>query len=215
MKQPNPKYKLAVWVSGSGTLLERMIADKRDISYVVAEKACRGLEIAEAAGIETILIDRQEYGWKPGVYWQDDPMKGVYSKARQAFSEAIAASMAKAGVNLIAMAGFMTVLAPNFFETYEGLILNIHPALLPAFKGESAVEDALNYGVKIIGSTIHIATAKLDDGPIIEQDSIRVQADDTAESLHERLKAEVERPMYSRVIGVIMEQGIEALLWKK
>jgi len=191
-----------------------MITDKRDISLVVAEKDCRGLEIAAAAGIETLLLDRKQFGWQPGAYWGDNPMEGSHSETRQAFSQALAETMNREGITLIAMAGFMTVLSPNFFEVYKGIILNIHPALLPAFKGETAVHDALAAGVKVVGSTVHIATAELDAGPIIEQDTIRVLPDDTEESLHERLKAEVERPLYSRVIDTIMSQGIEALLWK-
>ena len=207
------KYKLAVWVSGSGTLLERMIADKRDISLVVAEKDCRGLEIAREAGINTLLIDRKQYGWQPVVFWADQPMERLYSKQRRAFSTAMADQMHERGITLIAMAGFMTVLTEEFFDNYSGIILNIHPALLPSFKGETAVRDALAFGVKVVGSTVHIATAELDAGPIIDQDCIRVEPNDTEETLHERLKEQIERPMYSRVIGQIMEEGIDALLW--
>ena len=103
------------------------------------------------------------------------------------------------------MAGFMTILSPGFFSVFEGVLLNIHPALLPAFKGEKAVQDALDAGVKITGTTIHIATPELDAGPIIEQEAVRVMDDDTVDSLHERIK-QVERPLYARVLRELLDE---------
>jgi len=105
------------------------------------------------------------------------------------------------------MAGFMTILAPEFFDTYKGLLLNIHPALLPKYKGERAVADALEAGETVTGSTIHVATAELDAGPIIAQEKVDIEPDDTVSTLHERIK-EIERPLYSRVLREILEGSI-------
>ncbi len=97
------------------------------------------------------------------------------------------------------MAGFMTVLAEPMFVAYEGRVLNTHPSLLPAFPGAHAVRDALAYGVKVTGCTVHIATVRMDDGPILAQQAVAVAPDDTEESLHERIKA-VERSLYPAVV---------------
>lgn len=97
------------------------------------------------------------------------------------------------------MAGFNTVLSPSIFEVYGGRILNTHPALLPSFKGHYAVRDALAYGVKITGCTIHIATPEVDVGKILAQQAVPVLEGDTEDSLHERIK-EVERSLYLETI---------------
>ena len=91
-------------------------------------------------------------------------------------------------------------------DAYGGRILNTHPALLPSFKGWHAVRDALAYGVKITGTTIHVAGLDVDTGPILAQEAVRVHDDDTVESLHERIKA-VERRLYPQTINEIVERG--------
>jgi phosphoribosylglycinamide formyltransferase 1 len=96
------------------------------------------------------------------------------------------------------MAGFGTVV-PGLTDAYPGRVLNSHPALLPAFKGWHAVRDALAAGVKVTGTTIHVATAEVDDGPILAQEAVPVLPDDTEESLHERIK-QVEWRLYPATI---------------
>lgn len=186
--------RIAVLVSGTGSLLEAMIKDGLPIALVLADRDCRGLEIAKQAGIKTSLVSRQTYGF------------GItnYSFYREEFTEKIVEVLLKNDIHLVAMAGFMTILAPVIFNYYDGRVLNSHPALLPAFKGDKAVSDALNFGVKVTGCTIHIATEKLDEGRILAQEPVFVQAGDTVESLWERIK-QVERPLYSRVIREFAE----------
>ena len=107
-------------------------------------------------------------------------------------------------IDVVAMAGFMTIFSPEIFEShnklYAGKILNTHPSLLPSFKGEHAVKDALEYGVKLTGCTIHVATAQLDAGPILGQESVLVHPRDTVSSLHERIKI-AERALYPIIIA--------------
>ena len=97
------------------------------------------------------------------------------------------------------MAGFGTILGPDIFSVYPGRILNTHPALLPAFKGWHAVRDALAAGVKITGCTVHVATEIVDEGPILAQEAVVVEAGDTEATLHERIKS-VERRLYPETI---------------
>jgi len=196
------QHKLAVMVSGSGTLLERMLTDKLPITLVVAEKPCRGLKIAQAAGVTTELYARIDWGWDTTRKWDDQP-----DFDRTGFSNGIAKLLNSYSITITAMAGFMTILSPEFFGTYNGLLLNIHPALLPKYKGERAVADALEAGETVTGSTIHVATAELDAGPIIAQEKVHIEPDDTVSTLHERIK-EIERPLYSRVLREILEGSI-------
>jgi phosphoribosylglycinamide formyltransferase-1 len=102
------------------------------------------------------------------------------------------------------MAGFMTILDKPFIDRWPGRVLNTHPSLLPSFPGAHGVRDALEAGVKITGCTVHIATAELDAGPIVAQAPVEVLADDSVESLHERIKV-VERTLYPSAIRTLME----------
>jgi phosphoribosylglycinamide formyltransferase 1 len=102
------------------------------------------------------------------------------------------------------MAGFGTVLAAPIFDIYAGRMLNTHPALLPAFKGWHAVRDALAAGVKVTGTTIHVATEEVDAGPILAQEAVPVLTGDTEETLHERIKT-VERRLYPETIRLFLE----------
>jgi phosphoribosylglycinamide formyltransferase-1 len=105
------------------------------------------------------------------------------------------------------MAGFMTILDKPIFSAFDGRIVNTHPSLLPSFRGAHAVPDALAFGVKITGCTIHVATVEVDDGPILAQEAVPVLPDDTEDALHERIKT-VERRLYPEVLRKISEGGI-------
>jgi phosphoribosylglycinamide formyltransferase-1 len=114
-------------------------------------------------------------------------------------------------VDLVAMAGFGTILGQAIHDAYPGAIVNTHPALLPSFKGWHAVEDALAYGVKVTGCTVHLATLEVDEGPILAQEAVPVLDGDTVETLHERIK-DVERRLYPKVLrelvtGPRVEEG--------
>ena len=181
--------KLAIFVSGTGSLLAAMIKGGLDIELVLADRKCRGLEIAENARIRWRLINRGNFG--PSFDRRDYTLK-------------VASVLFAHDINLVAMAGFMTILDPVIFTDYMDRILNTHPALLPAFKGDHAVRDALAYGVKVTGCTIHIVTEKLDEGRILAQEAVPVMPDDTEATLHERIK-QVERRLYPLTIRKFAE----------
>ncbi len=109
--------------------------------------------------------------------------------------------------DLVAMAGFGTILDKPIHDAYPDRIVNTHPALLPAFKGWHAVDDALAAGVKVTGCTVHLARLEVDDGPILAQESVPVEEGDTADALHERIKS-VERRLYPEVLRRLVSEGI-------
>lgn len=183
--------RVAVLVSGTGSILDAMVAEGVPVQLVLADRACRGLERATAAGIEPLLVERPSFG---------------AGFDRDAYSAAVAANLAERHIDLVVMAGFGTIFGQPMHDAYGGRILNTHPALLPAFPGWHAVADALAYGVKITGCTVHVAGLQVDTGPILAQEAVRVHDDDTVETLHERIKA-VERRLYPRTVNEILERG--------
>lgn len=124
---------------------------------------------------------------------------------RTAYTWRLVEALERHQVDVVAMAGFGTVLAGPIFEVYPGRILNTHPALLPSFKGWHAVRDAIAAGVEVTGTTVHIATEEVDAGPILAQEAVRVEPGDTEETLHERIK-KVERRLYPQTIRIFLEQ---------
>jgi phosphoribosylglycinamide formyltransferase-1 len=185
--------RVAVFVSGTGTILEAMFDAGVPISLVVADRPCRGLTIAESHGVEVLLLERGPFG---GFTPEFD---------RPRYSQALADAMAGTTIDLIAMAGFGTVLSEEFHVAYPGRILNTHPSLLPAFKGWHAVQDALDAGATETGCTVHVATVALDEGPILAQQAVSVAEGDTAETLQERIK-QVERTLYPATIMAVLDR---------
>ena len=183
--------RLCVLVSGSGTILEAMVAAGVDVALVVSDRPCRALEVARAAGVESLLVARRDFG---GFSESFD---------REAFSVALADALTARAIDLVAMAGFGTVLSGTFHRAFPGRVLNTHPSLLPAFKGWHAVAATLAAGATESGCTVHVATEELDDGPILAQRRVPVLADDDETSLHERIK-EVERDLYPAVVARVM-----------
>ncbi len=188
--------KWAVLVSGSGTILESMIAEAMRPDLVLADRACRAIEIAEAAGIPVIIVDRRKFGFAHGAAWD-----------RPGFSVKVASILNKVGISLTAMAGFDTILGSAFFDKYAGMLLNTHPALLPAFKGlygKHVIQAALDARVVETGCTIHVATADVDNSrSIVAQKTVPVFPGDDVEMLWERIKAE-ERKLYPQVVRDIL-----------
>jgi phosphoribosylglycinamide formyltransferase-1 len=182
--------ELGVLASGSGTNLEAILDAGLLVGVVVADRPCRALEVAEAAGVAAELVERESYG--PDF-------------DRVAYTHRVVDVLKRHEVGVVAMAGFGTILSQAIHDAYPGRILNTHPALLPAFKGWHAVEDALAAGVKVTGCTVHVATLEVDTGPIVAQEAVPVLADDTKETLHERIKA-VERRLYPDTIRSFMEE---------
>lgn len=178
-------------VSGSGTLLESMVRAHLPIVLVIADRPCRGLEIADDAGIANELVARDSFG------------KGF---ERDDYSQQIKSVLLDNDIELVAMAGFGTVLTEVVFEAFPGRILNTHPALLPSFPGWHAVRDALAHGVKVTGCTIHVATPEVDAGPILAQAPVSIEEDEDEASLHERIKT-VERSLYIETLRNIEARG--------
>ncbi|HEX6417947.1 MAG TPA: phosphoribosylglycinamide formyltransferase [Acidimicrobiales bacterium] len=187
-----PPARIAVLASGSGTLLHAILQEGLPVAVVVADRPCRALGIADEHGVPADLVERTEWG---------------AGFDRDAYGERLVKVLQVHGVNLVVMAGFGTVV-PGLPAAYPGRVLNTHPALLPAFRGWHAVREALAAGVKVTGATVHVATAQVDDGPILAQEAVPVLPDDTEETLHERIK-QVERRLYPATIRRFIEETEE------
>ena len=161
-----------------------MLAADLPIVVVVADRPCRALEISEQAGVPSVLVERTSFG---------------KDFDRLAYTHRVVDVLEEHGVDLVSMAGFGTIFEKPIFDAFPDRILNTHPALLPAFKGWHAVPAALEYGVKVTGCTIHVATLEVDAGPILAQEAVRVLPGDTKETLHERIK-NVERELFVQTI---------------
>ncbi len=162
-----------------------------EVALVVADRPCGGLAIAERAGIDAVLVERDRYD---------------ASFDRDAYSARLADVLVAHGIDLVAMAGFGTILTQPMQDAYGGRLINTHPALLPSFTGWHAVRDALAHGVKVTGCTVHVADLDVDTGPILAQEAVPVLPGDTEASLHERIK-EVERVLYPATLRQIIERG--------
>jgi len=168
-----------------------MVRAGLEVALVASDRRCRGLDVAFGAGIETLLVSRGQFGgFAP-------------SFDREGFTKELTEALQSRDIDLVAMAGFGTIVTGAFHLAYPGRVLNTHPSLLPAFKGWHAVAQALESGDTETGCTVHIATEALDDGPILAQRRVAIEPDDTEETLHERIKL-VERELYPLVVGRVM-----------
>ena len=182
------KLKVGVLLSGSGTNLQAIIdaADEGlpiEIVQVVSSRPdAYGIERARKASIPVLVMNRS-----------------VYADVNAA-DEMIADTMRAAVAEYLVMAGYMRLVTSVLLDAFPNRILNLHPALLPAFKGAHAIQDAFDYGVKVTGVTVHFANDSYDEGPIIAQRAVLVREDDTVETLEERIH-ETEHIMYPQVLG--------------
>ena len=190
MANPSTAVRLGVLASGTGTILEAILNAGIDVCVVVADRPCRALEVAAAAGAPVELVKRESFG-------------AAFDRDR--YTHLLIGVLEGHHVELVAMAGFGTILGPEIFAYFPGRILNTHPALLPAFKGWHAVRDALAAGVPVTGTTVHIATEEVDDGPVLAQRKVPVLPGDTESSLHSRIKS-VERQLYPETIRNFISQ---------
>ena len=181
--------RLAVLASGTGSILDAMVDAGLPVNLVVTDRPCLAVQRAAARGIRATIVGRDSFG--------DDFDRDEYTRR-------LVEVLVVADIGLVAMAGFGTVLAQPAYDTFAGRILNTHPALLPAFPGWHAVEDALAHGVRVTGCTVHMATLEVDSGPILAQEAVPVLPDDDVESLHERIKT-VERRLYPETIRAVMD----------
>ncbi|HAW54163.1 MULTISPECIES: phosphoribosylglycinamide formyltransferase [unclassified Hyphomonas] len=183
------RLKLAILISGRGSNMEAILEAARDPAYpaqpvlVLSNRPdAKGLETATAAGIATAAIDHKTYG-----------------KDREAFERAMHEQLTEAGVEIIALAGFMRVLTPWFVNKWQGRMVNIHPSLLPKYKGLDTHQRALDAGDTEAGCTVHWVSPGVDDGEIIQQASLPILPGDTADSLAARLLP-VEHRLYPEAL---------------
>jgi phosphoribosylglycinamide formyltransferase-1 len=192
MNDPMTNKRIGVLISGRGSNLQALIdAQQRgelggQIGVVVSNvETAPGLERARRAGIPTVVrshrgVPREEY---------DASLVGV---------------LREHGVELVCLAGFMRLLSPVLLRAFPGRVLNIHPALLPAFPGLHAQQQAFDYGVKLSGATVHLVDEGLDSGPIVLQEAVSVLSTDTADSLADRI-LEAEHRIYPRAVRLMLE----------
>mgnify|MGYP005841584731 CR=1 FL=1 len=193
MSEKKDALKLGVLASGSGSNLQAII-DKcesgelpAEVAVVISDRAdAFALERARRAGVAAVFIDRKAY------------------ESASAFNADIARTLKEHGVELVVMAGYMRLLGREVLNAYPNRVLNLHPALLPSFPGAHGVADALAYGVKVTGVTVHFANEKFDDGPIILQEAVRVEEGDDEESLAARIHA-VEHRILPEAIKLFAE----------
>jgi phosphoribosylglycinamide formyltransferase-1 len=183
--------KIGVLVSGRGSNLQALLAAQArgelggEIAVVISNVAAApALEHARRAGIPALFRDHR-------------------GKAREAFDQELVEILREHGIFLVCLAGYMRLLSPPFVRAFAGRILNVHPALLPAFPGLEAQRQALEHGVRVSGATVHLVDEALDSGPIVEQEAVRVLAGDTVETLAARI-LEIEHRIYPRAVRALL-----------
>jgi phosphoribosylglycinamide formyltransferase-1 len=183
--------RIGILLSGRGSnfaAIARNIADGRldaEIAVVISNKPdAAGLETARQLGLNAVSL----------------PSKGL---DREAYDQLVAAELRANQIELVCLAGYMRLLSAAFVREFPLRILNIHPSLLPAFPGLDAQHQAFDYGARFSGCTVHFVDEKLDHGPILLQEAVRVETDDTAEALAARILA-AEHRLYSQAIGIVL-----------
>jgi len=192
---PNRPGPIGVLISGRGTNLQALIEAQRDgrlsspIAVVVSNRAdAAGLQRAAHAGIETLILPHGRHA------------------TRDAYDGELADALRARGVSLVCLAGFMRLLGAGFCSAFPNAILNIHPSLLPAFPGVDAQAQALAYGVRVTGATVHFVTPELDAGPIVLQEAVPVEDGDTVERLSARI-LEAEHRIYPAAVSRVLAGG--------
>jgi phosphoribosylglycinamide formyltransferase-1 len=197
------KKRIAVLVSGGGTNLQALIdAQSRgelgngQITAVISTKAgAYALERAANAGIEGFVLPRKDF------------------PSNQAITVALVELLKKLEINLVVLAGCMTIFTEELVEAYPNAIMNVHPALIPAFCGQGYYglrvhEEAIRYGVKLSGATVHFVSAECDGGPIIAQKAVEVRPDDTPEVLQKRIMEQAEWVLLPQAVKAFCEDRI-------
>lgn len=185
--------KLAVLASGYGSNLQaiidaakRGVIDGRVVLVISDNRDAYALERAEKHQIEAHYLNPKNY------------------TGREDYDRAVIALLKERGIELVVLAGYMRLLSPVFIDGFPGRIINIHPSLLPSFAGLEGVAQALRYGVKVSGCTVHFVDENLDTGPIILQEAVPVYDNDTEESLHRRIHS-VEHRLYPQAIQLFVQ----------
>lgn len=185
--------KLAILASGSGTNAQAMIDKAREglldveITLILSNRPnAKVLERAQNAHIPHVLLDHTTF------------------PSREAFDLAVVEAVVKSGAKAIALAGYMRILSPAFLQAFPGHILNLHPAILPSFPGTHGGDDAVDYGVKISGATVHFVNEKMDNGPVIIQAAVPLKNGDTSGTLMQRIHA-LEHRIYPQALQWLSE----------
>jgi len=183
------KVAVAVFASGNGSNLEALLEAQARFSYrvvlVISDNPdAYALHRARRHGVEALCLQPRDYS------------------SRNQHDAALAEACLTRSVKVIALAGYMRMVGEPLLKAYPYRILNIHPALLPSFPGTHGVEDALNYGVKVTGCTVHLVDAGMDTGPIMLQEAVAVADDDTVESLHNKIH-QLEHRLYPRALDLV------------
>ncbi len=194
------KRRVAILISGRGSNMQALVEAAKapdfpvEIALVLSNRPdAAGLVWAEGQGIATAIVDHK-----------------LFKKDREAFEKAIQVELDEARVELVCLAGFMRLLTPWFIDQWHNRLINIHPSLLPSFKGLDTHARALEAGVKLHGCTVHFVRPDMDAGPIIAQKSVPVLDDDDPDSLAERVLA-VEHALYPHALAEIV-RGLEGNL---
>ena len=190
---------IAVFCSGNGSNFQAIIDASRtgvfdaDIAVMICDNPdAYAIKRADKEGIPRFVVNRKDFS------------------SKEAFEKKIIDSLEKKGIGLICLAGYMRLLSHEFIKRYAEKIINVHPALLPAFKGANAIKDAFDYGVKIGGVTVHFVTEDIDAGPIILQESVKIEASDTQEAFAEKIHS-VEHRLYPQVIKLFLENRLKIM----
>jgi phosphoribosylglycinamide formyltransferase 1 len=190
---------LGILVSGSGTNLQAILDAvasgklRTKIGVVLSNVAtAKALDRAKAAGVETAVVDHKAY------------------PSREAFDAAVVEVLRAKGVDCVVLAGFMRLVTPVLLDAFKNRVVNIHPALLPAFPGVHSQKQALDYGVRISGCTVHFVDAGMDTGPVIAQATVPVLDDDTEETLRDRI-LEKEHALLPEVLQWISDGRVEVV----
>ncbi len=192
------RKRVAILISGRGSNMVALIEAADDPAYPAEialvlsnEPAAHGLAHARRARIATAVVDHRPFG-----------------KDREAFERALQAELETHRIEIICLAGFMRLLTPWFVGLWQGRLLNIHPALLPAFKGLNTHARALAAGVKQHGATVHLVVPEMDSGPIIVQASVEVRPDDTPQTLAARV-LDVEHRIYPQALKLVAQGRVQ------
>jgi phosphoribosylglycinamide formyltransferase-1 len=184
---------IAVFASGTGSNFSAIAqAVKRKklacgLKLLVCDNPkAKVIDKARRAKVEVLIVDREKF------------------PSKREFEAVIISRLKKDAIDLIVLAGFMRILSPEFVEAFKGRIINIHPSLLPSFKGSNGIHDAYDYGAKVTGVTVHFVDEHMDHGPIILQKAIPIKENDTPESLEKRIHA-LEHKLYPQAIRLFLE----------
>lgn len=191
--------KLAIFISGEGTNLQALIDAvkngdiKAEIGLVFSNKRkAHGLKRAEAAGIKTLFLPRKDYA------------------TPQSYERDIVINLKEEGIDAVILAGYMRILSAFFIKQFPNKIINVHPSLLPSFKGARGIKDTFTYGVKCGGVTIHFVDEKMDHGPIILQESIKISDTDTLESYEEKIHT-VEHRLLPKAVAYFADDRLKII----